>query len=113
MATHTSIIRLLFLIRHLYIWVVCGHVWLQEWISVRDVANIDWIVCSNYDNHSKLNGQHVFLFFIWGPNDHLMSMRIFAFNNERDIDISFENYEESGFGIDLANHVFHILWEVG
>ena len=40
---------------------------------------------------------------LWrGPNDHLMSMRIFARINEYDIHISYENYEESGFRINLV-----------
>ena len=50
-------IRLLILISHLclsYMWfgVAQGHV------PKRQVFKRDWIVCSKYDNHSRLNSQH-------------------------------------------------------
>ena len=45
----------------IYIWVVCGSVWFQEWVLKRLVFESDWIVCSKYDDHSRLNDQHSYV----------------------------------------------------
>ena len=56
-------------------WVVCDLVRLQKRIPNKYVLKKMWTMCSKYDDHSKLNNQH-----IWeNLYDHLISMEIFTF----------------------------------
>ena len=51
-----------------------GLVWLQEQLPKRHVFKRDWIVPSIYDNHSRVNNQHV-----WRElYDHPMSTKFFT-----------------------------------
>ena len=52
-----TLILLTFLTRTpIYLSVVYGLVWLLEWMP-KDIS-LKEIVCLNYDNHFKFNGQH-------------------------------------------------------
>jgi hypothetical protein len=74
--------------------VVCGLVWFQEWVLKRLVFESDWIVCSKYDDHSRLNDQHIL-------RDRLMNMRILHFGDEYNVRMNSKRYEECGYGLDL------------
>ena len=71
-------------------------------------------------NMITIVGSIVNIFGGMGLHEHLMSTRILTVDNEEDIHMISENYDESGCGLDLdfVNHVvlscvFHIIGESG
>lgn len=63
----------------------------------RHVSKRDGIACSQHDSPNKLNNQHN-----WeNLYDHATSYMNLEFDNELDIHMNFQNYEESDYNIDM------------
>ena len=65
----------------------------------------DWSTCSKYDNHSRLDSQHNWRGPTWQWNEH----EDFHYNSEQDIQLISDDYEESGYGLDLDMLIHLIL----
>jgi len=82
----------------------------------KDVFKKDWILCSNYDNHSRFNNQCHW----WNFYDHLMNVRIFTLISNKIIiraPKTMRKVAMLSLDLDLltscTNCMSHILEEVG